>query len=77
MYKRQAKARAAERGQSLKDFVAEALEARLNAGDESTASDDPGWMGGFGELRRLRKETARIQGLIDEAFEEVESEDRL
>lgn len=74
---RKAKARAAERGQSLKDFVAEALEARLRVGDEGGAPGEPAWMGGFGELRRLRKETARIQGLIDEAFEEVEVEDRL
>jgi hypothetical protein len=74
---RKAKARAAERGQSLKDFVAEALEARLKAGDDGSASGEPAWMGGFGALRRLRKETARIQGLIDEAFEAVEAEDRL
>jgi hypothetical protein len=34
-------------------------------------------MAGFGKLRRLRKETARIQSMIDEAFEVVEAEDRL
>jgi hypothetical protein len=34
-------------------------------------------MTGFGKLRRLRKETARIQGVIDGAFEVVEAEDRL
>jgi hypothetical protein len=34
-------------------------------------------MGGFGKLRRLRKETRRIQGVIDEEFEVVEPEDRL
>lgn len=73
---RKAKARAAERGQSLKDFVAEALEARLKAGDEGSASGEPAWMSGFGGLRRLRAETARIQGRIDEAFESVEAEDR-
>ena len=74
---RKAKSRAAERGQSLKDFVAEALEARLAAGSATDAAEEPKWMGGFGKLRQLREETARIQGLIDVAFESVESEDRL
>jgi hypothetical protein len=33
-------------------------------------------MQGFGKLRRLRKETARIQDRIDEAFDVIELEDR-
>jgi hypothetical protein len=33
-------------------------------------------MQGFGKLRRLRKETTRIQARIDEAFEVIEPEDR-
>jgi hypothetical protein len=33
-------------------------------------------MQGFGKLRRLHKETARIQERIDEAFEVIEPEDR-
>jgi len=33
-------------------------------------------MQGFGKLRRLRKETLRIQARIDEAFEAIEPEDR-
>jgi hypothetical protein len=33
-------------------------------------------MQGFGKLRRLRKETERIQAMIHEAFEVVEPEDR-
>jgi hypothetical protein len=32
---------------------------------------------GFGKLRRLRRETARIQVKIDDEFEVVEPEDRL
>jgi plasmid stability protein len=71
---RKAKARAAERGESLRDFVSEALRARL-AG-ESGASDDPPWMAGFGALRHLRSETRRIQALIDEEFGQLEPEDR-
>ena len=74
---RKATSLAAERDQSLKDFVTEALQARLATNAEGRPSDEPRWMGGFGKLRRLRKETARIQGLIDEAFEVVEAEDRL
>jgi hypothetical protein len=34
-------------------------------------------MRGFGALRRLRKETARVQAEIDRAFEMVEPEDRV
>jgi hypothetical protein len=74
---RKAKSHAAERGQTLKDFVADALQARLAAVTEGTPMGEPKWMAGFGKLRRLRKETARIQGVIDEAFEAVEAEDRL
>jgi hypothetical protein len=74
---RKAKSRAAERGQSLKDFVADALQARLAADSEGVHSAQPAWMDGFGKLRRLRKETSRIQGVIDEEFEVIESEDRL
>ena len=33
-------------------------------------------MQGFGKLRRLRKETTRIQAIIDETFEMIEPEDR-
>jgi len=33
-------------------------------------------MQGFGKLRRLRRETARIQERVDETFEAVEPGDR-
>jgi len=39
-------------------------------------ASEPVWMQGFGELRRLHKETARIQARIDEAFAVIEPEDR-
>ncbi len=74
---RKAKSRAAERGQSLKEFVADALQARLAADSHQGRPDQPPWMDGFGKLRRLRKETRRIQGVIDEEFEVIEPEDRL
>jgi hypothetical protein len=31
----------------------------------------------FGKLRHLRKETARINRIIEEEFEQIEPEDRL
>jgi hypothetical protein len=74
---RKAKSRAAERGQSLKDLVAEALQEKLAGRTGQASPVDPEWMAGFGELRRLRADTRRIQTAIDEAFETVEPEDRL
>lgn len=74
---RKAKASAAERGQSLKDFVTEALRAKLAADARRAQAAEPEWMQGFGRLKRLRKETARIQTAIDEEFRIVEPEDRL
>ena len=73
---RKVKSKAAERGQTLKVFVIEALQEKLatNAGKERLG--EPPWMQGFGKLRRLRKETVRIQAVIDEAFEVIEPEDR-
>ena len=69
---RKAKARAAEQGVPLRQFVTEAVEEKL--GGVSTAEEKP-WMKSFGKLRHLRKETARIQRLIDEEFEKIEPED--
>lgn len=71
---RKAKAKAAERGQSLKDFVTEALQDKLR--DRGIPPAGPAWMRGFGKLRSLRKETARIQTLIKREFDVVEPEDR-
>lgn len=73
---RKVKSRAAERGQSLKDFVVDALQARLSAPPQADLREPP-WMAGFGKLKHLRKETARIQGLIDAEFDVVEPEDRV
>jgi len=73
---RKVKSKAAERGQTLKDFVAEALRERLAPNTSMGRLDEAPWMHGFGKLRRLRKETTRIQARIDEAFEVIEPEDR-
>jgi hypothetical protein len=73
---RRAKSKAAERGQSLKEFVGEALQEKLASRDKPARLGEPEWMRGFGKLRRLRGETGRIQKRIDEVFEVVEPEDR-
>lgn len=74
---RRAKSKAAERGQTLKEFVTDALREKLAANARLGPTDEPAWMQGFGELRRLHQETKRIQTRIAEAFEAIEPEDRL
>jgi len=73
---RKAKARAAERGQTLKEFLSEAVREKLMARTGNARTQEPSWMRGFGKLRHLRRETARIQRRMDEIFEAVEPEDR-
>ena len=73
---RKAKSKAAERGQTLKQLVTEALQEKLAVNTGKGRAGEPLWMQGFGKLRRLRKETARIQARIDEQFEVIEPEDR-
>ena len=72
---RKAKATAAERGQSLKDFVTEALRDKLARDPARAKVTEPQWMQGFGKLRRLHKETVRIQAAFDQEFEVIEPED--
>lgn len=72
---RKAKSRAAERGLTLKEFMTEALQEKLAANKDDLTTGEPPWMMGFGKLRRLRKETARIQRRIDKVFDVVEPED--
>jgi hypothetical protein len=73
---RRVTSRAAERGQTLEALVIEALQEKLAAGTGQAVSAEPEWMQGFGKLRRLRKETKRIQTRVDEVFEVIEPEDR-
>jgi len=73
---RKAKATAAERGQSLKEFFTEALRDKLALDCAGARPNEPAWMQGFGKLKRLHKETVRVQSVIDEEFEVVEPEDR-
>jgi hypothetical protein len=68
---RKAKARAAEQGIPLRQFITEAVQDKL----ASSSSKEKPWMRGFGKLRHLHEETVRIQRLIDEEFETIEPED--
>jgi len=73
---RRVKSKAAERSQTLREFVSEALQEKLASRRGTARSGEPEWMQSFGKLRHLHKETARIQERIHEAFEVVEPEDR-
>ena len=39
-------------------------------------STEKSWMKTFGKLHDLRKETTRINRIIDEEFDQIEAEDR-
>ena len=71
---RRAKSAAAERGIPLREFVTEAVKEKLDAPRRS--ANKP-WMAAFGKLRHLKHETARINKLIEEEFEQIEPEDKL
>lgn len=73
---RKAKSKAAERSQTLKEFVTEALQEKLASNAGKVRLGEPEWMQGFGKLRRLHQETVRIQARIDDAFGVIEPEDR-
>ena len=73
---RKVKSKAAERGQTLKEFVTEALQEKLASMAAGARPGEPEWMRGFGKLRRLHKETTRVQARIEEAFDVIEPEDR-
>ena len=68
---RKAKAKAAEQGVPLRQFVTEAVEAKLK---ESSTESKP-WMKVVGGLRHLKKENARINRIIEEEFEKIDPED--
>ncbi len=68
---RHAKSAAAERGIPLRALVSEALADKLRP----PAGQDKPWMKTFGKLRSLRKETARINRIIEKEFGQIEAED--
>jgi hypothetical protein len=67
---RRAKSVAAERGIPLRQFVTEAVQDKLNL----TSGAPKPWMKHIGKLKKLRKETNRIEKRIEEAFEQVDPE---
>ena len=71
---RKAKAKAAEAGKPLRQFVTEAVEEKLAASDRPL---DRPWMQAFGKLKHLHEETLRIDKIIEEEFEQIEPEDLL
>jgi hypothetical protein len=76
---RKAKATAAERGKSLKQFFTEALQEKLRQESPNAKKQQPEWMklfGAFGKTAAMRAENRRIEKTIDEAFEKIEPEDR-
>jgi hypothetical protein len=70
---RRAKTVAAERGMPFRALVSEALADKLRVLREK---DSKPWMKTFGKLRDLHKETARINRIIQEEFDQIEIEDR-
>lgn len=68
---RRAKAKAAERGIPLRQFVTDAVEKELAAPVLGTKP----WTKMAGKLKHLHSETVRIQKKIDDAFEQIEPED--
>ena len=70
---RQAKARSAERGITLKQLFSEAIREHLLR--SPGASAEPPWKKAFGGLRHLHKENKRIERLIEKEFEQVDLED--
>jgi len=68
-----AKSAAVERRISFREFVRRAIEDKLPK-DQPTRGKP--WMAGFGKLRHLRKETAKINRWIEEEFEQIEGPNR-
>ena len=73
---RKAKAKAAENGVSLKVFLTDAVREHLKKKSGEVSKDKPAqaWMVGFGALRHLRKETKRINEIIEQAFEQIDED---
>ena len=79
---RKAKATAAERGVSLKVLLTEAVREHLqrDAGNAwknkpSAPAPLPTWISAFGGLRRLHKETSRINRVLQQEFEQIEEDE--
>ncbi len=70
---RKAKAAAAERGQSLKEFFTDALQNQLRRHGAPGTEAKP-WETAFGGLQDLHSENRRIDRLIAAEFETIDEE---
>jgi len=68
---RRAKSEAAARGIPFREFVTEAVKDKLAAAKKS--AEKP-WLKLAGKLKHLRRETARINRLIEEDSEKIDPE---
>jgi hypothetical protein len=68
---RRAKSKAAAQGMPLRQFVTEAVEEKLKS---DASQEEKPWLKHMGKLKHLRKETARINRLIEEDSEKVDPE---
>jgi hypothetical protein len=68
---RRAKSVAAARGIPLREFVTEAVKNKLAS--DAKASEKP-WVKHMGKLKHLRKESARINRLIEKDSEKIDTE---
>lgn len=66
-----AKSTADERSIALREFVTQAVEGKI--AQSKKISERP-WLKHMGKLKRLRKETARINRLIEEDSEKIDAE---
>ena len=66
---RRAKSVAAARGIPLREFVTEAVKDKLAA--EAQSGEKP-WVNLMGKLKRLHKETLRLNRLIDKDSEKID-----
>lgn len=68
---RRAKSEAAARGIPFREFVTEAVKDKLAAAKKP--AEKP-WLKLVGKLKHLRRETARINRVIEEETEKIDSE---
>jgi hypothetical protein len=66
---RRAKSAAAERGIPLRQLVTEAVQEKLRI-----APQEKPWTKHLGGLKHLHKDRARIEGRVEEAFEQIDRE---
>jgi hypothetical protein len=68
---RRAKSKAAQQGIPLRQFVTEAVEDKLKT---APAAGVKPWMKHMGKLKDLRRESQRINRVMEEAFEKIDPE---